>query len=195
MIARTRKPVSQSSKQGAYNKTHSFYFIPLCSRIRLRMMQADNSTLLSPCKTSNESHHAAFKASVTIKREEPGSSTLKYWRLHTSHGKVFTPPIRLTPFHLSVFLHQQDSLPPSLAAIVFRSTIHFAGSGLRSSTLVSSLRWRTCSRQLIFFWLQILQQTGLHRSDSKQHSGAFLHVSKIRDSKSLQIFITSAKTS
>jgi hypothetical protein len=60
---------------------------------------------------------------------------------------------------------------------------------------VSSLRWRTCSRRLIFFWMQILQQTGLHRSDSKQHSGAFLHVSKIRDSKSLQIFITSAKTS
>jgi hypothetical protein len=44
-------------------------------------------------------------------------------------------------------------------------------------------------------WLQILQQTGLHKSDSKQHYGTFLHVSKIRDSKSLQIFITSAKTS
>lgn len=87
------------------------------------------------------------------------------------------------------------SLPPSLAAIVFRSTIHFADSGLRSSTLVSSQRWRTCSRRLTFLWMQILQQTGLHRSDGKQHSGAFSHVSKIRDSKSLKIFITSAKTS
>lgn len=166
-------------------------------RIRSKVMQTGNSTLLSPCKTSNESHHAAFKASFTMKREEPGSSTLKHWRLHTSHGKVFMPAIRLILPFIFLFscINNTPSLPPSLAAIVFRSTIHFADSGLRSSTLVSSQRWRTCSRRLTFLWMQILQQTGLHRSDGKQHSGAFSHVSKIRDSKSLKIFITSAKTS
>lgn len=31
MFARTQKPISQSCKQGTYNKTHSFHFIPLCA--------------------------------------------------------------------------------------------------------------------------------------------------------------------
>jgi hypothetical protein len=157
-------------------------------------MQTGTSTLLSSCKRSNESHHAAFKASFTIKER---NLAVVHWNTDACiHRRVRCSCLPSDSFSLSSFCFPASTtLPPSRAATVFRPTTHFAGSGLWSSTLVSSLRWRTCSRRLISSWLQIMQQTGLHRSDSKQHYGSFLHVSKIRYSKCLQIFRTSAKTS